>query len=413
VNGSPRPLAALSWLLVAGAAAALFACGDSPKEEKPATPPAPAAPPSAAPAEPGPAPAPPAAGAPPAAAPKGGSRRPAFLSAAECGSCHAEIYAEWKASWHGQAMTDPLFLKLSDGLKQEECIRCHAPVPLRETDNWETPIARSDRREDAVSCLTCHQSGGHVTGPFEGLTGACRPVHDPAQQDPTKMCFGCHNQHKTGDEWLAGPYGPDAPSPRKAESRTCLDCHMPRVDRPLVNGGPVRSGRRHTWPGGHELDQVKRAVRLEAEPSVRADGLRVVTWVTNVGAGHNIPTDARHRSLDVYVKIWDAEGRVVVDPLDADPSRQGKAQTAKYRLNYRNSNLPDTQIPPLERASAKGTWKGYVDVPGVDSGRGEAWLVYRLTPEDALVESTLRDPTFHPYRARLVVSVPFTFGAPK
>jgi hypothetical protein len=393
-----RPLAAaLAWAPLAagaalGAAAFLVACGD----------PAPKAPP-------GP-PAVPPAEAPPAGAPAPGadSRRPAFLSSAECGSCHQEIYAEWKASWHGQAMTDPLFLKLSNDLQQEECIRCHAPVPLRETENWETPVARTDRREDAISCLTCHQSGGHVTGPHEGLSGPCRPVYDPDQSDVTKMCFACHNQHKTGEEWLAGPYAPDGPAPRQVEARNCIECHMPVVERPLVAGGPVRKGRRHTWPGGHSMDQLRRAAALEAETAVEDGAVRVRTWVTNVGAGHNLPTDARHRSFDVYVKLWDAEGNVVLDPLD--PAQQARAQTAKYRLNYRNSNLVDTQIPPLARVSGLGAWKGEVRVPGLARGRGEAWLVYRLTPEDVLVPESLTDPDVVAYRARRVLSVPFEFG---
>ena len=405
-----RRSVATGFAALCGLALVVVACGGAEEKSPPAAPATPAAkapPAGATPAAPSGAKAPPAAGAP---------KRPAFQSAAECGSCHQEIYAEWKASWHGQAMTDPLFLRLTDGLKQEECIRCHAPVPLRETENWETPIARTDRREDAISCLTCHQAGGHVTGPFEGLSGACRPVRDPDQQDPTKMCFACHNQHKTGEEWLAGPYAPDAPAPRRTEAKTCLDCHMPSVERPLVEGGVVRRGRRHTWVGGHDLEQLKRAVAMEVETEATEGGTRVKTFVTNRGAGHNIPTDARHRSFDVYVKVWDAEGRVVLDPLDADPAKQARTQTAKYRLNYRNSGIPDTQIPPLERVGASPptaehpTTKGYVDVAGVPAGRGEAWLVYRLTPEDALVPESLTDTSFKAYQARRVLSVPFTFG---
>jgi hypothetical protein len=227
------------------------------------------------------------------------------------------------------------------------------------------------------------------------------------------MCFGCHNQHKTGDEWEAGPYSPSAPTPREVEAKTCLDCHMPTVERPLVAGGAVRSGRRHTWPGGHVTAQLKQAPLLEAQtepidPSDPKAGVRVRTWVTNKGAGHNIPSDARHRSFDVYVKVWDAAGNVVLDPLD--PGQQAQSQTAKYRLNYRNSNVPDTQVPPRQRVSAMGTWKGAIDVKGVESGRGEAWLVYRMTPEDALVPESLTDESFAPYRARRVATASFTFG---
>ena len=389
-----RLLAGLSVL-------AASACGGDEPPAKPPTPsPLPAATPVPAPGG--------AATAPgmPAAAPV--STRPMFESAAQCGECHKAIWAEWKASFHGQAMTDPHFLKLSDGLKQEECIRCHAPVPLREMDNWETPIARADRREDAVSCLSCHQSGGNVAG-TRGLPGPCRPVKDPDQSDPTKVCFTCHNQHKTGEEWLAGPYAPDAPEPRQVERKTCLDCHMPYVERPLVEGGVPRRSRRHTWPGGHDMAQLRRAAKLEVETTPVEGGTRIRTWLTNVGAGHNIPSDARHRSFDVYVKVWDEEGRVVLDPLDPDPTKQSRAQTAKYRLQYRNSSLPDTQVPPLARVSGLGGWKGTVDVP-VARGRGEAWLVYRLTPEDALVAGSLAEGPYTMNVARRVSVIEFTFG---
>jgi hypothetical protein len=157
------------------------------------------------------------------------------------------------------------------------------------------------------------------------------------------------------------------------------------------------------------MDQLKKAATLEVETSALEEGgVRVRTWVTNVGAGHNIPTDARHRSFDVYVKVWDADGKVVLDPMD--PAQSEKAMTAKYRLNYRNSGLPDTQIPPRQRVSGLGRHPGYVDVKGVQKGRGEAWLVYRLTPGDALVPESLDDPSFSVYRARRVLTTPFTFG---
>lgn len=333
-----------------------------------------------------------------------------FVSAEQCGRCHTEIYAEWKASYHGQAMVDPLFLELSADVNKEECIRCHAPVPLREVD-FQTPIARTERREDAISCLSCHQTQGGMAGPFEGLRGACNPIYDPDQRDVVKICFGCHNQHDTGNEWLAGPWSPEAPEPRQKPATTCLDCHMPEVERPLVVGGPVRKGRRHTWPGGHDMTQLRKAATLEVEVTPRPDGgQRVQAFVTNVGAGHYIPTDARHRSFDVYLRLWDAEGRVILDPLD--PNQQAQAQLAKYRKNYRGTGLLDTQIPPLARVSGLGElWKGWRDLPPGARGRGEAWLVYRLTPSDVLEPLSLEDGPLVLYRARLVARTAFEYGA--
>jgi len=337
---------------------------------------------------------------------------PAFRTSRECGECHREIYEEWSSSFHGLAMEDPLFLEMAAESNKEECIRCHAPVPLREA-GFETPVARTSLREDAVSCLSCHQRGGQVAGPFAGLSGACRPVQDPDQTNVMKICFPCHNQHDTGNEWLLGPWSPEASEPRVREARTCLDCHMPEVERPLVPGGPVRKGRRHTWPGGHSMEQLRRAAKIEVETEpLEGGGTRFRVFVTNVGAGHAIPTDARHRSFDTYVKVWDARENLVLDPIqDAHESR---AHLAKFQKFYRGAGKRDTQIPPLARVDTLGEGPGYVDLPDVAAGRGEAWLVYRLTPRDALEPEslTLQDVRGENeiYLARVVLRVPFEFG---
>jgi hypothetical protein len=393
-----RP-AGLLWLVLAGAlAAGLGACGDD-----------------------GPRPEPPPKDANGASGANGGAApvadppaptTPAFRTAAECGQCHVEIYAEWRDSFHGRAMEDPLFLEMAADSNKEECIRCHAPVPLREA-GFETPVARSSLREDAVSCLSCHQSGGNVAGPFAGLSGACRPVQDPDQTNVLKVCFPCHNQHDTGNEWLRGPWSPEAPDPRERPAHDCLDCHMPEVERPLVPGGPVRKGRRHTWPGGHEFAQLERAASLEVETEPLGEkGTRIRVFVTNRGAGHSIPTDARHRSFDTYLKVWDARGNLVLDPLD--DAQEARAHLAKFQKYYRGSGKRDTQIPPLARVDTLGDGDGYLDLPEVAGGRGEAWLVYRLTPRDALEPEslTLRNVRGEEdsYLARVILRVPFEFG---
>jgi len=390
--GNRHRLSGLSWLLGLSLLVA-SGCGDGGASAPQTT--------SGAkvtkPAEAEPAPASPAPGGAP------------YRTAAQCGTCHHAIYEEWKASMHGQAMSDYLYLELPTE-RSEECIRCHAPVPIRDVD-FDVPIARLDRREDAVSCLSCHQAGDHMAGPSEGMEDApCRPIHDPAQENVVKMCFGCHNQHDTGTEWLNSAYGPHAAEPRARPPTSCLDCHMPVVTRPIVEGGKPRRSHRHTWPGGHDLALLQKAAEIEvAVEPLEGGGKRFRVWVKNVGAGHNIPTDARHRSFDTYVKLWDAGGNVILDPLD--PAQQRQAHAAVYRKFYRNSGVRDTQIPPLARISTLEASKGYVDVPEAKRGRGEAWLVYRLTPDDQLEAKSLSTPEdFQFYRARVVARTAFTYG---
>ena len=352
----------------------------------------------------------PGAGDPVAAAdPEEGDDTPAFRTAAECGRCHVQIYAEWQASYHGRAMTDPLFRELSAEVNKEECIRCHAPVNLRDS-GFETPVARSELREDAISCLSCHQSGGHVAGPFGGLQGKCRPVRDDAQSDVVKMCFVCHNQHDTGNEWLRGPYSAEGDG---VAAQDCLDCHMPQVERPLVPGGPIRKGRRHTWFGGHSMQQLRKAAELDVEiRPLQGGGFRFEVFVSNVGAGHAIPTDARHRSFDTYLLLHDAEGNPILDPTQA--GQQQRAHLAKFRKFYRGSGKKDTQIPPKQRVSTLGEGKGYLDVPEAVRGTGEAWLVYRLTPRDVLNKRSLQPGPETDidklWRARIVIRKKFEYG---
>ena len=69
------------------------------------------------------------------------------------------------------------------------------------------------------------------------------------------------------------------------------------------------------------------------------------------------------------------------------------------------------RIPPLARVSGLEAERGYVDVPEARAGRGEAWLVYRLTRHDALVEeSVTKARTWMRGRARVVARVEFTYG---
>jgi hypothetical protein len=188
---------------------------------------------------------------------------------------------------------------------------------------------------------------------------------------------------------------------------------MPPVTRPLVVGGPPRESRHHTWFGGHSITQLRKAPKLDVEVEPLSDGgHRFRVFVTNAGAGHSIPTDARHRSFDTYLLLRDAEGKIILDPTD--PQQQTQAHLAKFRKFYRGSGKKDTQIPPLARVDTLGEGPGYIDVPEAAAGSGEAWLVYRLTPRDVLNKRSLREGSPNDldkiWVARVVARKEFTYG---
>ncbi len=304
---------------------------------------------------PAPRPRPPAQ---PGSEPAAAARETPFVSASECRECHADVYDEWKRSYHGMAWTDPMVQALSNGFRMTECIDCHAPQPIHLTGVDQRVAPRSHARSDGVDCISCHilADGVSVAATRDidtsGVADACRPVQT-ATMGVSTLCAGCHNQHETVDELDAS--GLDA---------ECQTCHMPEVDRAGPRG--ARKGHSHVFPGAHSEEMHRRAVKLAVAV---ADG-KVVASVTNVGAGHKVPTDARHRSYNLWVDAWDARG----NPIVADQAMED----GEFRLYYRDDFLPSTQIAHGETRA--GTWP----IPEGFRGRVLVRLTYALNPEELL-----------------------------
>jgi hypothetical protein len=293
----------------------------------------------------------------------GGGAAPAarepFLVADDCKSCHEDVWAEWKTSYHGMAWTDPMVQKLSNGFRMPECIDCHAPMPIHVTGTGQRVAPRKHSRGDGVDCISCHlmDDGVSVAATRDVDTaatpGACRPRKVESMIDSTS-CAGCHNQHETLTELADSGIG-----------KICADCHMEPAERkPVTTGAEPRKGRSHRFPGAHEVAMHRRATQLE----VVVEGGAVVARVTNVGAGHKIPTDARHRSYNLFVSVTDARG----NPLVVDqPIPDGE-----MRLYYRDQFKPSTQVAHGKTHVAK--WP----IPEGVKGKAVIRLTYALNPEE-------------------------------
>ena len=288
--------------------------------------------------------------------------RAPFVSASECRGCHEDVYAEWERSYHAMAWTDPMVQALSNGFRMTECIDCHAPQPIHITGVDRRVAPRQHARGDGVDCISCHllEDGVSVaasrTVDTSGVDGACRPLLSEAMSTST-VCAGCHNQHETVDELLA--------SGVEAE---CQTCHMAGVERtPGPGGGAgVRTGRSHVFPGAHSEEMHRKALTLDVQV---ADG-HVVATITNVGAAHKAPTDARHRSYNVWVDAWDARGNpIVFDQQMTD---------GEFRLYYRDDFIPSTQLVHGEPRTV--TWA----IPEGFKGKVLVRLTYALNPEELM-----------------------------
>ncbi len=237
-----------------------------------------------------------------------GSLKPSALAgSATCGNsgCHESIYNEWRASAHGFAAEDVLFLQVQQLLIEEKgvaesraCAGCHDPAALlggTRHDPW--PDGRELPIFEANSCITCHSTietdtngnGGYVIEAPErylfedhesGFTGlaakflirAYPEKHVAEYKRPlyktSEFCAACHKQvpapgeatsaglaqeQNEYDSWKSGRYyhGEDHP-----DTIECLECHMPLVDSDDPARGDDVDSYRSPGDGKHRSHRV-------------------------------------------------------------------------------------------------------------------------------------------------------------
>ncbi len=287
---------------------------------------------------------------PPAPAPAA-----SLASSTQCLECHPGVAAEWKPSHHAFAFENPEVRKLSQDFQNEECLACHAPRPVLAFAPGERVLSRNSERTLGVDCLACHAlpGGGVATAdPHPDVSAPCRPVFTP-RMEAVEHCAACHNQHKTVDQWRAAP--------ESLRGRDCLGCHMPETPRA---GG--KTGRSHRFPGGHSLEALQRAVKLEAGRDAAGPWVRI----TNAGAAHNFPTDERSRAADLQVRWKTATGWGAWQRL------------WRMRDPYRDEvDLTNTQLP------AGQSWQKTL-VPPEGASAGAIRLLYRTNPFQPDAEAT-------------------------
>lgn len=280
----------------------------------------------------------------------------ATLRAEECATCHREFHDEWRTTIHSRAWIDPYFQTdwQFDG-SQQICRNCHTPLDrqqpdrvlgFRDKDKWDPILAANPDfdpglQHEGVTCAACHIRNGSIVGVL-GVGDAPHPVQ--RLDDPNEVCVRCHVVE--GERWdtffrfppcgtvaeirssaggtpetaVPGPSGPDHPqggtgeiSLPDAASLGCVQCHMPLVERPLVEGGPVRPVRQHLWRGGHDPDMVKSALEVQFEEVMdeSRDARRFVLTLTNTGAAHYLPTGTPDRHLTVDLRLLDSAGNIL------------------------------------------------------------------------------------------------------
>ena len=256
------------------------------------------------------------------------------LKAESCGTCHLEIYDEWKTSIHARAFGDPFFQAY---WKKDKniwvCLNCHTPLENQQpTLIKEIPRGRVEKaiqepnphydvdyQKEAISCAACHVRDGLIYGPFEDSAAPHPTKFDPNFRT-TQICYRCHNVVSGPAQFYnVGPCGTYAEYEGKffmqERGFICQSCHMPEIDRAVATDGPIRRGRQHLWRGGHDPDMIKRAVavQIKADPPQPKPGDQVTFLLTliNAGAGHKIPTGDPDRHFTIEFLVEDREKRVI------------------------------------------------------------------------------------------------------
>jgi cytochrome c554/c'-like protein len=256
------------------------------------------------------------------------------LKADSCGTCHREIYDEWKTSIHAHAYEDPFF----QGYWKKDkniwvCLNCHTPLENQQpTLIKEIPRGRVEKavqepnphydaeyQKEAITCAACHVRDGVIYGPFEDSAAPHPTMFDPNFRS-AHVCYRCHNVVSGPAQFYnVGPCGTYAEYEGKffmqERGFICQSCHMPEIDRPVATDGPIRRGRQHLWRGGHDPDMIKRAVavQIKADPPHPKPGDQVSFTLTliNAGAGHKIPTGDPDRHFTIEFLVEDRAKRVI------------------------------------------------------------------------------------------------------
>jgi hypothetical protein len=222
------------------------------------------------------------------------------------------------ATAHSVAGTDPWPL---EAVQVEEhgrrCIVCHYPEPLEYPDiasaRIEKPKPRAANQERGITCASCHLTpDGKIRGPYE--VDAPHETAVDKRIQTSAACAYCHSegervvgkQTQTFLEWRE-----DFNKPGLGPQH-CQDCHMPKTFRKLAEGFdvPERVVARHVWTGGHSFQRIASALTLSI---VQPDDGRpqLAIHVTNVGAGHSVPTGSNRRAVYLKAEVIGSRAKVI------------------------------------------------------------------------------------------------------
>lgn len=236
----------------------------------------------------------------PGPAPRARTAEHAQALNATCTACHREIAAEWANSFHAQSERDAAYQRAFRIEPLPFCQGCHAP----EAD-VEQPVPQG-AAAIGVGCVTCHVVGDDVLAAPKAIEGGRAPhaLTRSAAFASEAACANCHQfafpGRATAVDLMQATVREHAES--AARGTTCASCHMARV------GAGHDSHLSHAFPGGHDRNLVKSALRVEVR---RCAELRVCFALTPHRLGHAFPTGDLFRRIELSVEAVGDDQQVV------------------------------------------------------------------------------------------------------
>lgn len=255
------------------------------------------------------------------------------MSSAEiCGKCHLSIVESWKESAHSHSMDSRLFQDALAAAEAEAgpparstCLGCHAPLALQTGDmNLERKVSW-----EGVTCDYCHSvrsvdMGGAnprartefslaKSGPLKDAVSSAHPTVFSAVHVSSAVCAPCHEYRNgqgfpvltTYSEWKSSRYG--------KEGRNCQSCHMAAVAGKVADARferePASRVNLHKMAGSRSVAQLNRAMKMRMNVVREGEMAKVTVELTNVAAGHFIPTGSPLRQLILDVTSRTADGK--------------------------------------------------------------------------------------------------------
>lgn len=384
-----------------------------------------------------------------------------FATSEDCALCHERQVEEFDGSLHSVSHHDPVYRAFAELARKEAgeevyayCSGCHAPASVVSglvpgTAEAELP----DNVKAGVQCDICHQVDSLSPSPWGEPGNAnfalapgkvkatlraaiqANPGHEGREAGflaKSEFCATCHTViHPTNglriehtyDEWKRSVYA--------EHGIQCQDCHMrsvadaievARTLKPVkvlgttsgmsaqereihphwFVGGNVETARLSgSEPHAAEAEaRLKSAAELTlAVQAAKAGGeLAFEVAVTNVGAGHSLPTSLTElREMWVHVRVLDAAGKLLYE----DGALDAQGELAKAALRF-GSELLDAQGKPTFRPwlgvsfgrkrliAPKGTERETLRTTLPKELEGEltleARLLYRIAPPHVLHE---------------------------